>query len=63
MYFLTLWNVRFFVVLCPLCGVLCEGCLRVWDRFVTSAYWEVFSSEGSCDFAVQSVGDERDVEI
>ena len=39
--------------------MLCEG-LSQSVGFVSDAYWEVFSSEGSCDFAVQSVRDERD---
>ena len=40
--------------------MLCEGlCQSV--GFASDAYWKVFSSEGSCDFAVQSVRDERDL--
>ena len=42
--------------------MLCEG-LSQSVEFVNDAYWEVFFLEGSCDFAVQSVRDERDFEI
>ena len=38
--------------------MLCEG-LSQSVGFVSDAYWEVFSPEGSCDFPVQLVRDER----
>ena len=56
------WDGAVCYVACPLCGVLCEG-LSQSVGFVRDAYWEVFSSGGSCDFAVQSVRDERDFEV
>ena len=51
-----------FSVACPLCGELCKG-LPQSVGFVSDAYWEVFLSGGSCNFAIQSVRDERDFEM
>ena len=53
-------------VACPLCGVCYVRACLPWkcgicERCVLVGF--LFESEGSCDFAVQSVQDERDFEI